>query len=237
MPIKIPAATGLAYDCNHMRSKPRPAADRAAQPKSRPHTETAFAGVTPTERKVATGTALFRQDDTAFGVFRLVAGRIRLVRVTPDGVRTTMHVARPGELFAEAALFSERYHCDAVAETDSVVQVYPKADLARYLKNDPRSLWAFTAELARRMQSLRARLELRQIRSAPQRVLQFLRLRCDKDGVLRVDGSLKHLAEEIGLTHEALYRALAALRQDGAIDRRPGELRLRRGMRARKMYR
>jgi hypothetical protein len=35
------------------------------------------------------------------------------------------------------------------------------------------------------------------------------------------------LASEIGLSHEALYRALAALEAAGAIDRLPGKIVLR----------
>jgi DNA-binding IclR family transcriptional regulator len=69
------------------------------------------------------------------------------------------------------------------------------------------------------VQVLRSRLENRQIRSARERILQFLRLRCDPEGMWRREGSLKHLAEEIGLTHEALYRALAALEHEGRITR------------------
>lgn len=151
---------------------------------------------------------------------------MRLLRVTPDGVEVPMHTVRPGELFAEASLFSARYHCDAVALADSEVLLYPKGELTRALRNDPGGLWEFTAELARRLQALRARLEIVQIRSAPERVLQYLRLRCSADGVARLDGTLKHLAQEIGLTHEALYRALSTLERGGGIRRRPGEIRL-----------
>jgi len=178
-------------------------------------------------RRVAAGAALFRQGDATFGFFRLVSGRIRLARVTPSGTQVPMHTVGPGELFAEASLFSARYHCDAIADRACEVLVYPKAELNRRLKQDGEDLWRFAAELARRVQELRTRLEVRQIRSAPQRVLQALRLRCDADGAWRIEGTLKQFAEEIGLTHEALYRALAALERGGKIRRSGGEIRLR----------
>jgi CRP-like cAMP-binding protein len=75
-----------------------------------------------------------------------------------------MHTARPGELFAEASIFSAYYHCDAIALRDCKVLVYPKSELTRQLKESQDELWAFTAELARHVQGLRTRLEVRQIR-------------------------------------------------------------------------
>ena len=183
-----------------------------------------LAGVTPVPRSVPAGTTLFRQGDSAIGIFVLVAGCLRLVRVTPDGGTVTLHLARPGETFAEPSLFSKHYHCDALADTDCVVGMYPKAKLISQLRADPEALWNFTHELARRLQGLRQRYELKQIRSAPERVLQFLRLRCDENGRLRAAGTLKDVAIELGLTHEALYRTLTTLEQRGLISRPEGGL-------------
>lgn len=139
-----------------------------------------------------------------------------------------MHIVRAGELFAEASIFSAHYHCDALALRDCEVLVYPKAELVRSLKESKDDLWAFAAELAHQVQGLRTRLELRQIRSAPKRVLQALRLQSAVNGVWKREGTLKHFAEEIGLTHEALYRALATLEREDRIDRADDEIRLRR---------
>jgi len=138
-----------------------------------------------------------------------------------------MHTVRPGELFAEASLFSARYHCDAVALEPSEVLVYPKPALVQSLREHPQMLWIFTAELARRVQGLRSRLEIKQIRSASERVLQFLALACDESGIWKQDGTLKQLADDIGLTHEALYRTLARLEREGRVVRLEGALSLR----------
>jgi CRP-like cAMP-binding protein len=68
--------------------------------------------------------------------------------------------------------------------------------------------------------SLRTRLQQRNIRSARERVRQFLALSCDRQGrYVELHGTVKDLAAEIGLTHEALYRALAALERAGEIER------------------
>jgi CRP-like cAMP-binding protein len=208
---------GYRYDCNHMKSK-------AADPDSPDAGATLppLAGVVPLPRAIPAGTALFRQGDRTIGIFVLLRGALRLLRVTPDGATVTLHLVRPGEMFAEASLFATHYHCDAVADSDSVAGLYPKRALTDQLRRDPQALWSFSGELAHRLQGLRQRYELKQIRSAPQRVLQFLRLRCNADGDYRTDGTLKDIAAELGLSHEALYRALAALEQQELITRRSG---------------
>ena len=185
-----------------------------------------LAGVMPQRRTLEAGDTLFRQGDTPFAVFRLMTGQIRLLRVVPSGTEVPMHTVGPGELFAEASLFSTRYHCDAVATKASTVLVYPRQEIVRRFEAAPDAMWSFAAELAYRVQGLRTRLEVRQIRSAPARVLQALRLRCEPSGRWKQDGTLKQFAEELGLTHEALYRALATLERDGRIIRKSGEIRL-----------
>lgn len=129
-------------------------------------------------------------------------------------------------MFAEASLFSERYHCDALAEVASEVWCYPKEALAAKLRSEPEALWAFARELARHDQTVRLRYEIKHVRSATERVLQFLRLSCSEKGVFHVPGVLKDVAAEVGLTHEAFYRALAALEKQGRIARRAGAIHL-----------
>ncbi len=186
----------------------------------------ALAGVIPSLRRVPAHTYLFRQGDTPFAMFKLLSGQLTLVRVTPDGSEVPMHTVRAGEFFAEASLFSDRYHCDAIARQDCEVLVYPKQSLAQQLRHSPEALWIFTEELAHRIQEVRSRLQARQIRSAKERVLHVLKLKCGEKRSWEMDITLKQLAEEIGLTHEALYRALAVLDEEGSILRSKGRIKL-----------
>jgi len=185
-------------------------------------------GFIPTRRRLAAGEALFHQGDPVYGIFRLVSGRVRMLRTTVGGAQALMHAVRPNETFAEAALFSARYHCDAVADVDSEVLVYERVALAKRLRAEPDALWTFAGELARDVQALRTRIELKRTRSAADRVLQFLRLRADPEGGYALEGTLKQLAEELGMTHEALYRTLADLERKGLVARSRGKLRLMR---------
>lgn len=185
------------------------------------------ANVHAAERSLKAGQALFRVGSRTTGLYEVTAGTIRLVRVDRAGREAVLHVATPGETLAEASLFSPIYHCDAIAATDAVVRFYPKAALLTEFKRDPAAAQAFMAMLARRIMQLRARLEQRNIHSARDRVRHYLALNAAADGLtVVVPGTLKDLAAELGLTHEALYRTLADMAADGEIERGRKTIRL-----------
>lgn len=169
---------------------------------------------------VAHGATVFRQGDLAGAVFLLETGRVRLTRSLEDGTAVTLLVAEAGESFAEASLSAARYHCDAVAETDSLIHALPKAALLDALAADPGESLALVLSLATQVRDLRARLELRNIRSAAARLLAWLSLHAaGTPPTVRTDRSWTLIAAELGLTREAVYRALAVLERQGRIRR------------------
>src|SRR5947208_15878048 len=80
-------------------------------------------------RSLAPGAVLFRQGDRAVAVYVVEQGRLAMIRHTADGHRITLFTAGPGDSFAEAALLSEVYHCDAIAALKTRVVRIPKAEL------------------------------------------------------------------------------------------------------------
>jgi CRP-like cAMP-binding protein len=177
-------------------------------------------------RRLEAGAALFHEGDATFGLFTVVEGAVRLVRHGLDGGTVTLHIARPGETFAEASLFSDVYHCDAVADLSSVVAVLDKTAVRALFAADQDFAAAFAARLARQVQGLRSQLALRDIRSAEARLTAALALRAGPDGRIHLKGTLKSFASEIGLTHEAVYRTLAKLERAGGLIRDGDVLRL-----------
>jgi CRP/FNR family transcriptional regulator, dissimilatory nitrate respiration regulator len=181
------------------------------------------------DRKLKAGEPLFHLGDKTAGLYEVIAGRLRLMRVDRSGHEIVLYVAGEGETIAEASLFSPAYHCDAIAASDAVVRVYPKAAVLAAFAKDPKAAQAFAATLARQVMNLRTRLELRNIRSARERVRHFLALNASADGrTVELRGTVKELANELGLTHEALYRTLAALERAGEIKRTRGKITLLR---------
>lgn len=179
------------------------------------------------ERALKAGQVLFRAGQRSTGLFEVTSGSVRLVRVDRTGRETVLYVASSGETLAEASLFASVYHCDAIAITDAVVRRYPKDKMLAEFTLNPAVAQAFMAMLAQRVMDLRARLEQRNIHSAHDRVWHYFALNVRSDGcTVRVRGTLKDLAAELGLTHEALYRTLADMAAAGQIERLKGKIKL-----------
>lgn len=156
------------------------------------------------------GGHVFLQGDRTHGMFGVTSGCIQLQRHTEAGVTAIIHTARAGELFAEASLFSDIYHCDAVALEASQIVRIDRDKINQMIAADPEFAVAVISQFARQIQQYRARMALLAIRSAKERVYAGM-----VEGMLGTD--IKAFAESIGLTHEVVYRALAGLVRDQRI--------------------
>lgn len=174
----------------------------------------------PMRIALAPGEHAFYQGDPVHSVFIVEQGRILLKRCLSDGAVTTLFSARTGDSFAEAALSSDHYHCDAVAAVRSVVMALPVSHLRRHFLADAASAMELAMFFSRQVRDARARLELRNIRSASGRLLHWLTVYGEGNSRrIELSGTWGELADELGLSREALYRALAKLERDGLINR------------------
>jgi CRP-like cAMP-binding protein len=177
-------------------------------------------------KDIPAASAVFRQGDPAADIFLVVEGRLRLVRYTEAGEALTLFTARQGQTFAEAALFSDHYHCTALADKASRVAAFAKKELLTSLASHPHLMLRLIALLSRQVRDLRTLLEIRAIKAAPDRILQYLKLKADPHGVFTVTNTLKDIAQELGLAHETLYRELAGLEKNTKIRRDGSTIRL-----------
>jgi CRP-like cAMP-binding protein len=175
------------------------------------------------------GHMLFAQHEPAAAIFIVVSGHIQLVHYTEDGQQVHHYNVKAGESFAEVALFNEVYVCTAIASTSSQVLVLPKQPFLMALRQHPDLAETFMAGLASRLHESKILLELRSIRSAQKRVMHYLQLNVQPDGItVTIDRPLKDVAEDLGLTPEALSRALTKLHQEGKINRSKRKVTLRK---------
>lgn len=166
------------------------------------------------------GDVLFSRNSPTTGVYEVLQGRVRLSRMDHTGHETILYVARVGDPLAEASIFSQTYHCDAIAASDATVRLYPKAPLLREYENNPAFAKAYAMILARQLMDTRAKVEMLNMNSARARIRHYLsRNACSAEHHVEIKGSLKELALELGLTHEALYRTLARMAESGEIER------------------
>jgi CRP-like cAMP-binding protein len=156
------------------------------------------------------GDVLFRQAEPTTGLYRVQRGCVNLRRITMAGDTLTLHRATAGDLFAEASVFSDQYHCDAICTESGAVEHISKVAVLDQLSKNRDFALAFTALLARQVQNYRFLLEITAIKSAEDRVLAAI-----SAGYL--DGAITEFATRIHLTQEACYRALRFLCNQGRL--------------------
>ena len=176
-------------------------------------------------RELPRGGTVFRLGTRARHVYFLQHGRVLLHRFGPGGEEVVIHAAAAGEFFAEASLHSERYHCTATAAQPSRVAAIESAALRQRIQADPAFAMQWVETVSRQLRRLRARVERLSLRSAAERVQHLLLTEGQgTPPAYTPGGTLRHLAAELGLTHEALYRTLSALERQGRIARRDGRI-------------
>lgn len=182
-----------------------------------------------TVKDFAAGHVLFTQHEPAAAIFVLVSGQIQLVNYIEDGQQVHHYSVKAGESFAEMALFNEVYGCTAIARASSQVLVLPKQPFLIALRQHPDLAETFMARLAYRLHESKILLELRSIRSAQKRVMHYLQLNVQPDDItVTIDRPLKEVADDLGLTPEALSRALTKLHQEEKINRGKRKVTLRK---------
>ena len=172
------------------------------------------------------GEMLFRRGDAARSVYFVYSGEVRMLRSGRAGEEILLHRARPGEYFAEAAVDCSHYLCDAVASQASTLAVIPKSELARLTRNDGGFAAQWNSLLAHELRKAREKIERLALSSVAERVRHFIGSESADPAGVALPGSLKDLARDLGVTHEALYRTLASMQKSGEIDRTGGKLAL-----------
>lgn len=155
--------------------------------------------------KLDPGQPLFLAGSPVRNLYVVLEGAVRLVRHQASGVAVVLQRAEANALLAEASLFAPRYHCDAVSEHGARLARVPKSRIVQAQREDAGWLTDLAAHLAGEVQQARARAELLSLRTVRERLDAWRALH----GELPRRGRWVDVAQEIGVTPEALYRELA----------------------------
>lgn len=159
-------------------------------------------------RLLAPGEVLFRTGDPVQVVALVRSGRVDLVRHTGAGGALVFQRAGPGAVVAEASVYADAYHCDAVAAEAALVATLRRGRFRTALDRDAALSGAWAAHLAHTVQAARWRAEIRTLRTVRERLDAWI----EGGGAVPPRGAWQTLAAELGVTREALYRAMAQRR-------------------------
>lgn len=173
-------------------------------------------------RTVEGGAVLFRQGEACEWMHVLVRGRVRLLRVQPDGREALLHVLSAPALVACAALFVGGYYpAEARVETSEADLVELRGEpLLELLARRPDLARRLLAALAGRITELADRLESQNSDNAVTRVAKWMvdlpRISGQVSSIM-ISGTKKAAAAALMMTPETFSRSLRALQDAGII--------------------
>jgi CRP-like cAMP-binding protein len=166
-------------------------------------------GLRARQQHFEAGQRLFHRGDPVTTLHFVLVGEIHLVRYQSDGSALILQRADPGVILAEASMYSSTYHCDGVAFGGAATRMYAKAALKKLLMKNSEFSNVWANYLAQELQRSRLRLEILSLRTVSERLNAWIAW---KGGSFPEKGEWKLVANQIGVSPEALYREIAKRR-------------------------
>lgn len=163
--------------------------------------------------------------DQPHWMFFVSAGEVVLERHGVDGQHACLQRCQSG-FVGEASLTSSRYHCYGRTTWDTQVTKVPIKALRQALKTDAAFAERWIAMLSREVRQLRLQNERLSLPKVQDRLLHLIETE-GTDGRYVLTCSIKDLAKQLAVTHEALYRTIARLVELGRVERGDGVLALK----------
>lgn len=164
------------------------------------------------------GHIVFRQGEPPPGIYVVGSGLVRIYKLAPSGKEHILHLAGPGQTFAEVAVMGG-FDCPAFAEVidDCEIALLPSKPIMDLLSSDHALCLELLVGLSAWVHHLTGLLEDVVLRDAAGRVARHLLAFANDDGVVVLPGLKKHLASHLNLTSETLSRTLRRFTDAGWI--------------------
>ncbi len=180
-------------------------------------------------RRHSKGDIIFCEGDNATGFYLLTEGRVKIFKISPDGKEQILHIFSPGNLFGEAAVFSEgSFPATAMALEKSRSLMIPKSSLKEVIVENPLLAMNMLAVLSSRLRHFSEIIENLSLKEVPGRLATYLVLLAGGGNqLIHLDITRNQLAAMLGTIPETLSRILSKMMSRGIIDVNGRDIRVR----------
>jgi CRP-like cAMP-binding protein len=170
--------------------------------------------------RLGDGEPLFEQGDRADRFYLVLAGQIKLYRLSPGGNEKVIDIVAGGNTFAEALMFLERprYPVGAAALERSEVISIDSADFADMLRNSVDTCFLLLGDMSQRLRGLLRDINEISMQSAACRVAAYL-VKIAPQGQARFElpFAKQIVASRLSVTPETFSRIIRKLIDEGII--------------------
>jgi CRP/FNR family transcriptional regulator len=169
-------------------------------------------------RTVRRGDPVFEEGAPAEGLFVVLEGRVRLVRVSRGGREQVLHSEGPGATLGEVPLLDGGgYVATAIAAQPSRLLYLPRAAVLEACRRHPDVALGIIRVLARRVRSFAGLVEQLSLKDLTARTAALLLEESAGRTAFELSATRDELAARLGTVREPVSRALARLRRAGLI--------------------
>jgi len=175
------------------------------------------------------GEEIFNEGDEGTGFYVVLAGRVKISKVSLEGKEQILHMVGPGEPFGEVPVFTgQGFPADASAAAQSALLFFPRVAFVGLIRKDPTLALNMLAQLSRRLRQFAGLVEDLSLKEVPARLAKYLLYLVDRDGqgAVELDISKGQLAALLGTIPETLSRILTKLDRQGLIRSRGKQIRI-----------
>jgi CRP/FNR family cyclic AMP-dependent transcriptional regulator len=178
------------------------------------------------ERHYKRNAIILMEDDSKNFMYIIFSGKIKVVRINPDGKEQILVIRKRGDFFGEMTLLDGKSQpATIVAMDDTVVGLISKSDFDEYFMKDTNVLKEIISMLCERLRESWVMMRLLGHPDAETRVRAVLAHISSIYGIKDTRGVMipfklthKEIADFAALTRETVSRLMARLNQSGEIE-------------------
>lgn len=168
------------------------------------------------------GGMIFSEGDEGEGFYVVVAGQVKIYKLSQEGKEQILHIYGPGNSFGEVAIFAgKHFPANANSLTKSHLLFFPRKDFVDLIAGNPSLCLNLLADLSLRLRQFTVQIENLTLKEVPGRLASYLLYLSVEEGQgdhLTLSISKGQLASLLGTIPETLSRILARMSGGKLID-------------------
>ncbi len=172
-------------------------------------------------RKYAAAQIIFSPSQKADKFFVVLAGQVKVFKLSPRGDEQILHLCGPGDTFGEAAMWAGiHFPAHAQAVCDSVLLHIPHKALADAIQHNAELAVGMLVGLSAKLREFNVIIERLSLKEVPSRIAAAILAEAHPQGArtFRLRQTKRQLAAQIGTVAETLSRGLGKLKELGLIE-------------------
>lgn len=184
-------------------------------------------GIHFTQKVYKKGAYIYRKNETALGIYRVLSGRVKIQKDGPKFRNIIFYFIYPLEFFGVLELFTEvkKRRCDAIAfDKEVIIQFIPFSEFNTYINDNSIELFPFIQLLIDKQRLIWKKYCELQTRDIYNKVFSAVKKLSEERGIVTEKGIVlkgfgqQELADYIGVSRQGVTATMLKLKEQNKID-------------------